>query len=518
MALRVYNVRTRQKDPFVPLDPEGKKVGLYQCGLTVYDHMHIGHARTAVSFEVIRRWLERQYEVRFVKNVTDVDDKIIASAVAQGISPLEHADKWDKECAAQGARLGVREADVSPHATTSMTGIIAFIEGIIANGFAYATDAGNVYFDVPGYDAHAEQHFPEFRYGHLSRRDYREMASGTRKEVEGDKRHPADFALWKAAKETEPTDAQWDSPWSKGRPGWHIECSHMSMDALQVEDPSDPHYGRIDIHGGGQDLIFPHHENEIAQSQARTGQAPFVNVWLHTGFLNVEGVKMSKSLNNYITLKEELDRLEAAGVDPEALRFYYTQTHYRSKIDFSRAGLDEAIQSAKRLRRTREELHAVAERGEAATAPGDEALTAAAAQLQTDFDAAMDDDFGTPNAVAALFGFQRVANAQLDAATLSAGATRHALQVFETCARVLTLFEDDLASGDQDIADAMRPLLTELGITTTSEAAAMEQVLAARAKARADKDWGTADRIRDAVAAAGYIVEDGKDGARWRRA
>ncbi len=517
MALRVYNVRTRQKDPFVPLDPEGKKVGLYQCGLTVYDHIHIGHARTAVSFEVIRRWLERSYEVRFVKNVTDVDDKIIASAVAQGISPLEHADHWDKECAAQGARLGVREADVSPHATTSMPGITAFIKGIIANGFAYATDAGNVYFDVPGYDAHAEKHFPEFRYGHLSRRDYREMAAGTRKEVESDKQHPADFALWKAAKPGEPEEAQWDSPWGKGRPGWHIECSHMSMAALQVEDPSDPHYGRIDIHGGGQDLIFPHHENEIAQSQARTGQAPFVNVWLHTGFLNVEGVKMSKSLNNYITLKEELDRLEADGTDPEALRFYYTQAHYRTKIDFSRAGLDEAIQSAKRLRRTREELHAVGQRGSHDAAAGDEALQAAARQLEHDFDAAMDDDFGTPNAVAALFAFQRVANAQLDAAALSASAAQAALEVFERRARVLTLFDDTLATGDQEVAPSMRPLLADLNIDTTSEAEAMTQVLAAREAARAGKDWGTADRIRDALAEAGYVIEDGKEGARWRR-
>ncbi len=480
MALQVYNVRTRQKEPFTPREPG--KVGFYLCGLTVYDHMHIGHARTAVSFEVIRRWLERDHEVLFSQNVTDVDDKIIARAQELGVSPLEHADTWDKECTKQSERLGVRPPDVAPHATTSMEGIIDFIQGIIEQGFAYATDAGNVYFDVPKYDAHAQEHFPEAGYGTLSRRDYREMAAGTRKDVESDKQHPADFALWKAAKSDEPADAQWDSPWGKGRPGWHIECSHMSTHTLGSD--------QIDIHGGGQDLIFPHHENEIAQSQAKTGKAPFVNYWIHTGFLNVEGTKMSKSLGNFITLKEMLDELDDRGIDPAALRFYFVQTHYSSKIDFSRKGLDEAIKAVERLERTRRMLAQASGDGSA-----DAELADATSALQDEFAAAMDDDFHTPGAAAALFTFIRKANA-LEAG-IAASAGQAALQAFESCAQVLTLFDQPIAHDD---------------------VAHFEGLLQQREAARAAKDWGTADKIRDEIAAAGYVIQDTPQGPRLERA
>ncbi len=482
MALQIYNVRTRQKEPFTPREPG--KVGFYLCGLTVYDHMHIGHARTAVSFEVIRRWLEHHHEeVLFAQNVTDVDDKIINRAVELGVSPLQHADKWDKECRKQSDRLGVRPPDIAPHATTSMDGIISFIEGIIEQGFAYATDAGNVYFDVPTYDKHAQQHFPESGYGTLSRRDYREMAAGTRKDVESDKQHPADFALWKAAKPEEPADAQWDSPWGKGRPGWHIECSHMSTDSLGAD--------QIDIHGGGQDLIFPHHENEIAQSQAKTGKAPFSNFWIHTGFLNVEGTKMSKSLGNFITLKEMLDELEERGVDPSALRFYFVQTHYSSKIDFSRKGLDEAIKAVERLERTRRGL---------ATADGDGVadgdLEDAVTELDGAFTAAMDDDFHTPGAAAALFAFIRKANAALENG-ISADAASNALQAFERCGQVLTLFDKPVERESLPDFDAL---------------------LQEREAARASKDWATADRIRDEIAAAGYAIMDTPQGPRVEKA
>ncbi|MGB1585702.1 MAG: cysteine--tRNA ligase [Thermoplasmatota archaeon] len=478
MALTLYNVRTRQKEPFTPRQPG--KVGVYLCGLTVYDHMHIGHARTAVSFEVVRRWLEHHYdEVTFSQNVTDVDDKIIARAQELGVSPLEHADTWDKECQKQSARLGVRAPDIAPHATTSMDGIIAYIEGILERGFAYATDAGNVYFDVPKYDAYAQEHFPEQGYGSLSNRDYREMAAGTRKDVESDKQHPADFALWKAAKEDEPADAQWDSPWGKGRPGWHIECSHMSTHTLGAE--------QIDIHGGGQDLIFPHHENEIAQTQAKTGKAPFVNVWMHSGFLNVEGVKMSKSLGNFITLKDALDDLEDKEWDPEVLRFYFVQTHYRSKIDFSRKGLDEAATAVERLRRTRVALARAT--GEPSSDAG---LGEAAAKLIADAHAALDDDIHTPGAVAALFDFTKAANKALDAGAGGTDASQ-ALAAFESVARLLTLFDDVIV---EDALPDFEALLTQ------------------REAARAAKDWGTADRIRDEIQAAGYRIEDTPNGAR----
>ncbi len=504
MALKVYNVRTRDKELFTPIEPG--KVGFYLCGLTVYDHMHIGHARTAVSFEVVRRWLEHHYDdVTFSQNVTDVDDKIIARAEELGVSPLEHAATWDAECRHQTDRLGVRAPDAAPHATTSMDGIIQYIQAIIERGFAYATDSGNVYFDVPKYDEYAQKEFPEMGYGTLSRRDFREMAAGTRKEVESDKQHPADFALWKAAKPSEPADSQWSSPWGSGRPGWHIECSHMSTDTLGAD--------QIDFHGGGQDLIFPHHENEIAQTQAKTGKAPFVNVWMHTGFLNVEGVKMSKSLGNFITLKEMLDELEEKGEGPEPLRFYFIQTHYRSKIDFSRKGLDEAIQASKRLRRTREDLFR-ASHGDG-TAPA-EALVEATQALRTSFAAAMDDDFHTPTALAALFTFQKVANSALEAGDLDAAAAMDGLAAFEEAGQILTLFADTLGGAEVDAA--IVPLLDSLGIDARDEEAAMEAIIEKRAEARAAKDWGTADQIRDGVAAAGYAIEDGKAGTRWRRA
>ena len=488
MPVRLYNVRTRQKEDFAPRNPD--QVGFYLCGLTVYDHMHIGHARTAVSFEVIRRWLEHRFgKVRFVQNVTDVDDKIIARAEELGVSPLEHAHTWDQECRAQSDRLGVRAPDEAPHATTSMEGIIAFIEAIIERGFAYATDAGNVYFDVPKYDEHARTHFPEHAYGTLSNRDYREMAAGTRKAVEDDKRHPADFALWKKAKDSEPEDARWDSPWGKGRPGWHIECSHMSTHSLQTD--------QIDIHGGGQDLIFPHHENEIAQSQAKTGQAPFVNVWMHTGFLNVEGTKMSKSLGNFITLKDMLDELDGRGVDAQALRFYFAQTHYRSKIDFSRRGLDEAIAAVERLHRTRRLLAEAAGSDRPPCAETDGALMEATQSFAHAFDTAMDDDVHTPGALAAMFSFLRGANRALESSPeqpLGAAAAQAALDALLPRMKVLTLEPIDVDAVDFDA------LLQE------------------REAARQAKDWATADRIRDEIAAAGYVIQDTASGPRVEKA
>ncbi|HEX2066030.1 MAG TPA: cysteine--tRNA ligase, partial [Candidatus Thermoplasmatota archaeon] len=344
MPLHVHNVRTRRKEPFVPLDPGGRKAGLYLCGLTVYDHAHIGHGRTAVAFEAIRRWLERSYDLTFVQNVTDVDDKILVRAKELGVSPREHAARWDRICQEAMARLGVRPPDQAPHVTQSIPQIVAFIQAIVAKGFAYATAEGNVYFDVPRYDEAAQRLFPQCAYGTLSNRDFRDLEAGTRKDVEEDKLHPADFALWKAAKPGDHPDASWRSPWGRGRPGWHIECSVMATEALGE---------RIDLHGGGQDLLFPHHENEVAQSQARTGHAPFVNVWLHTGFLNVEGEKMSKSLGNFVVLADLLDEMQARGMDPEALRFYFLQTHYRSKIDYQRKGLDEAHTALQKLHRAR---------------------------------------------------------------------------------------------------------------------------------------------------------------------
>ncbi len=497
MALRLYNVRTRQKEDFRPLDPEGKQVGVYVCGLTVYDHAHLGHARTYVSFEVIRRWLELTYgegNVTFIQNVTDVEDKILNRAKELGVSPLEHSAKWDQIAHDALRRTGVRDADDYPHVTTSIPDIVQFIERIIERGHAYVTDAGNVYFDVPGYDEAATSEFPGEGYGRLSGRDFRQMAAGTRKEVQDDKRHPADFALWKSADpETDHPDGYWDSPWGTGRPGWHIECSLMSTRALG---------DRIDIHGGGQDLIFPHHENEIAQSQAATGVAPFVNVWMHTGFLNVDGQKMSKSLGNFIVLDELLDEMDANGIDPAVLRFYFVQTHYRSKIDFSRQGLDEAKVAVERLERTRRRLHEVAASDAIGCADVDPVLEQAVKDAHDAFHAAMDDDVHTPSAIAALWDVQRAANAALDSpadSPLGSAAARHALKVFETMGQVLTLFDRPVATDDGPPAELVT-LLQE------------------REAARAAKDWGTADRLRDELTAAGWRIQDTPDGPRLEKA
>jgi cysteinyl-tRNA synthetase len=515
VALRLYNVRTRAKEPFVPRDP--RRVGVYVCGLTVYDHAHIGHARTALSFEILRRWLERTHPgaVRFVQNVTDVDDKIIARAKESGVSPRQHAATWDRVCAEQMARLGIRPPDEAPHVTRSVPGIVAFIQGIVGNGFAYATPEGSVYFDVPKYQAHAEKAFPGMGYGSLSNRDYREMAAGTRKEVESDKRHPADFALWKAGEPGDHPDANWDSPWGKGRPGWHIECSHMATESLGDQ---------IDLHGGGQDLVFPHHENEIAQSQAKTGKAPFVHVWMHAGFLNVEGEKMSKSLHNFITLKDALDGLEAQGLGPEVLRLYYAQTHYRSKIDYSRAGLLESAKALDRLQRTRQALasRALAAAGQEPSPGPDEALREAARRMVAGVAAAMDDDLHTPGALAALFDFQREANRLLDAPggdAPGAGACVAALAAFEETGRFLTLFDRPLARAAA-VPDALREAAATVGVSLEgagSDAHAMVRLVDARAAARAAKDWKRGDAIRDAAKAAGYLIEDTPAGQRWRR-
>lgn len=457
---------------------------MYVCGLTVYDHAHLGHARAYVSFEIIRRWLERTYEVTYVQNVTDVEDKIINRAAELGVSPREHSAKWDQIAHDALRRLGVRDPDHFPHVTTHIGPIISYIQTIIKNGHAYTTDEGNVYFDVPSYASQADAAHDADGYGCLSRRDYKEMAAGVRKDVQDDKRHPADFALWKAADADQHPDANWDSPWGRGRPGWHIECSVMATKILG--------HG-FDIHGGGQDLIFPHHENEIAQAQAHAGEAPFVHTWMHAGFLNVDGVKMSKSLGNFIVLTDLLDEMAADGIDPSVLRFYFAQTQYRSKIDFSKKGLAECQVAVERLERTRKRL-AIA----AVEATDSEAnLSEAIVELATSFTAAMDDDVHTPGALAALFAFQKSARSALDAG-LKGEPAKAALEAFESWGQFVTLFASPVAL--DEVPESVTALLAE------------------RAKARDAKDWAESDRLRDAILAEGWKVVDGPSGATLERA
>ncbi len=494
---------------------------MYVCGLTVYDHVHIGHARTYVPFEVIRRWLEHRYpgRLRHVQNVTDVEDKILARAKEKNVSPRTHAAEWDARCAAQMLRLGVRPADETPHVTSSVAEIIQFIASIVSSGSAYATPEGNVYFDVPAYETRAKSTFPICGYGTLSNRDYRQMEAGTRKDVESDKRHPADFALWKAADPGDHNDANWDASWSRGRPGWHIECSLMATRALGDQ---------IDIHGGGQDLIFPHHENEIAQSQAKTGKAPFVNVWMHTGFLNVDGEKMSKSLGNFVTLESLLDELQRANTDPAALRLYFLQTHYRSKIDFSRRGLAEAARALERLERTRQLLSQVAASPRIGCAEIDGPLHSACDALDAEFAAAMDDDFHTPGALAALHAFQRWANGALDGqrpdAPLGSNAAAAALTSLERSGRFLTLFDKAVVSqagaGTGAGSAALEAVAARLAVSLPhplADETALPAFLAARAAARTGKDWQRSDLIRLSLQEIGYLIEDTPTGQRWRR-
>jgi cysteinyl-tRNA synthetase len=461
---------------------------MYVCGLTVYDDAHIGHARTYVSFDAIRRYLEyRGFDVTYVQNITNVEDKIINAANESGLSFLEHGDKYTQRAMEDLGRLGIRPADLYPKVTEYMDEIIRITERIIENGHAYVTASGSVYYDVTKKEG----------YGKLSNRSVEEMQAGARVEVSSEKRHPADFALWKAAKPDEP---HWDSPWGKGRPGWHIECSAMAKETL--DQP-------FDIHGGGRDLIFPHHENEIAQSEAAYG-TDFARYWLHTGFLQVEGVKMSKSLGNFVTVRELLERHDA-----DAVRYFYVLTHYRSPIDFSEKGIKEAKTALDRLRRTEEEmrkrLEGRAYRADphlaeaAATSDEDKELHDATRRFRAAFEGAMDDDFNTPEAIAALHAFAGDIRRVLSTGPMNRVVLAWAHHSFVEAAHVLTVLQDTHAdtgsTGDDPALAATMGLLLEL-----------------REAARKNKDWATADRVRDGLAAAGFEVQDTPDGAKWRRA
>ena len=328
--LRVYNTLSREKEPFQPLEDD--HVRMYVCGMTVYGDAHIGHARTYLAFDVIKRYLEyRGYEVTYVQNVTDVDDKIINAARERGIPPLEHSAEYTKRCLSDLEALGIQPADEYPKASEHIEDMIALIEDIIDNGHAYAAD-GDVYFSVESFDG----------YGKLSGQKIDEMKAGARIEPGGQKRSPLDFTLWKAAKPGEPA---WPSPWGEGRPGWHIECSTMSTRYLGAP---------FDIHGGGHDLVFPHHENEIAQAEAGL-QEQFARYWLHSGMLNVDGEKMSKSLGNFVTIQDALERWDA-----ETLRFFFVSYHYRSPADYSEENMRMAQRRLERIHRLRDDLQQAA--------------------------------------------------------------------------------------------------------------------------------------------------------------
>jgi cysteinyl-tRNA synthetase len=474
MALVVYNTLSRRKEPFAPL--EAGRVGMYVCGPTVYDHPHLGHARAAVAFDVIRRSFEfLGYRVTYVRNVTDVDDKIIARAAEEARTPWEVAEEYTRSYDEAMGALGVRPPNITPRATAHIFDMIRLVERLVSNGVAYVVE-GDVYYSVESFDG----------YGKLSNRSLEDMRAGERVEPDPRKRNPMDFALWKAAKPGEPS---WPSPWGDGRPGWHIECSAMS--ARYLGDT-------FDVHGGGQDLIFPHHENEIAQSEAASGK-PFARVWLHNGFVTIAEEKMAKSLKNFVTVTDVL-----ADYPAPAVRTLLAGAHYRSPIDFSPAALNDGRASWERLETFgRNAAAALAVAYATETAPDG----AAAEPWRAKFTAAIEDDFNTPEALAVLFDLVSTANPLIDRSErgdAAAGAELASLHgAFSTLASVLGISPASDWPSIQSGA-AVGPLV--------------EYLLELREEARRAKDFAKADAIRERLTAAGVVVEDRPGGARWRLA
>ena len=474
--LTVYNTMTRKKEEFHPL--RAGEVSIYCCGVTPYNDPHIGNARPFVTWDVIRRFLARKgYRVRYIQNFTDVDDKIINAANREGVTWKDISDRYIAAYFEAMDAMNVRRADVFPRVSETMEDIISMIETLIARGYAYATAAGDVYYRVEAFA----------RYGCLSGRSLDDMEAGARVEVNEAKDHPMDFALWKAAKPGEPS---WDSPWGKGRPGWHIECSAMSVKYLGTA---------FDFHGGGSDLIFPHHENEIAQAEPCIDvDEKFARYWLHNGFITIDNEKMSKSKNNFFTVKDILKEFTG-----EVIRFFILQTHYRSPLDFSDERLKEAQTALERLRKVHEVIGELAPRDGAA-----ETAAPLAAQAETflqAFDAAMEDDFNTALAISQMFGLAKEINRYHQEVTRGAAFDavhfRQAADAYRTMAEVIGIFEQETAAADDGLTDALMALIIRI-----------------RQDARAAKNWAVADQIRDGLKEAGVLIEDTPAGVHWKRA
>jgi cysteinyl-tRNA synthetase len=495
MTLTLYNSLSRTKEPFVPL--KNHTVRMYVCGMTVYSDTHIGHARTYVAFDVIRRYLEyKGFKVTYVQNITDVDDKIIAAASKEGVDSLTYAQRFTKRCLDDLDALGVRRADLYPKASETIPDMIEMIKQLITNEYAYVAD-GDVYFSVEKYQ----------KYGQLSGQNIMEMKSGARIEPGEAKQSPLDFALWKHAKPGEPT---WDSPWGPGRPGWHIECSAMSNKFLGVP---------FDIHGGGMDLRFPHHENEIAQAEAATGK-PFAKYWIHIGLLTINSEKMSKSLGNIINIRDLLQTWDA-----EVLRMFFAQAHYRSPPDFSEKALTDIQKGLERLYRLKERLEELIRQKPSSPKKSTEEhqYVKTIEEFQGAFEQAMDDDFNTPKAFASLFEFVNASNRFLEQTPQpSAELCRHALDCYQKIGMVLTLFQPKPKTPEkqdpvllQKLQQLLHPYL-EGGTPATVEDL-LARLLAAREEARKRKDWGTADAIRKGLETLGFEIQDTAQGPVWRR-
>lgn len=468
--LTVYNTLTRQKEEFIPINP--KNVRMYVCGMTVYDYCHLGHARVMVVFDMIARWLRAQgYPLTYVRNITDIDDKIIARAAENGETIGELTERFIRAMNEDAAALGVIRPDVEPKATEHVQQMLAMIQRLIDNGKAYAADNGDVYYAVREFAA----------YGQLSGKSLDDLRAGERVEVDGFKRDPLDFVLWKAAKPGEPA---WESPWGQGRPGWHIECSAMSEELFG---------DTFDIHGGGADLQFPHHENEIAQSCGAHGGScghnrsggkaieSHVKYWLHNGFIRVDNEKMSKSLGNFFTIREVLEKYDA-----EVVRFFILRAHYRSPLNYSDAHLDDAKGALTRLYTALKN-----------TPPVEFAVSENANDYTRRFFAAMNDDFGTVEAMAVLFELANEVN-KTNSAELAG--------CLKALGGIIGLLQ-------RDPQEFLQGGSVSDGLSNEE----IESLIAQRKQARAEKNWAESDRIRDLLNAENIILEDGAGGTTWRR-
>ena len=476
--ITIYNTMTRQKEVFNPVTPGEAK--MYVCGVTPYNHPHIGNARPFVTWDVIRRYMKHVgYKVTYVQNFTDVDDKIINTSNGEGVSWDTIANRYIDSYFEVMDALGVQRADIYPRVSTHIEDIITMIQTLIDKGYAYELD-GDVYYSVEKFE----------HYGELSGRTLDDMEAGARIEVDGRKKNPMDFALWKAAKPGEP---YWESPWGNGRPGWHIECSAMSQKYLGTE---------FDFHGGGSDLIFPHHENEIAQSEGCSGQHPAVRYWLHNGFITINSEKMSKSLNNFFLVKDILEQYS-----PDALRYFLLSTHYRSPLDFSDERLEEANKSLERLSTAIENLLYL-EKCEPGSCDEAQRLLEKAKAYEEEFEDAMSDDFNTALATSSMFGLAKEINIYYQAVT-----SREGVVCQEAIAEVKRIFKF--------MTDVIGVLEEAWEGNTGANAAEYEElmqvILSVRQACREQKQWALADCIRDRLAEIGITIEDSPQGARWKK-
>jgi len=469
MVLTVFNTLGRRKQGFVPIND--KEVRMYVCGPTVYDYIHIGNARAFIVADIVRRYLEyKGFKVRLVSNITDIDDKMIKRAKEMGLSVQQLAEIYSDAYFEDIAKLNVRKPDLSPRATQHIPDIIETVETLIEKGVAYKAD-GDVYFDVSKFK----------EYGKLSGNKAEALKMGARIEVNPRKRNPADFVLWKKQRRGEPA---WYSPWGKGRPGWHIECSTMATKYLS---------GTFDIHMGGKDLIFPHHENEIAQAEAATGKT-FARYWLHNEWLTVDGNKMSKSLGNFVTVRDALEMCS-----PQVLRFFLISAHYRSPIDFSKENLTTAKTNLERLLSALERLETLAEREEGT--PEEEMLLSDVAKAKGEFEEAMDDDFNTPLAISFIFNIAKAINSYLE----------RSVNIENTAKK--------------EVTETLRRLLDVLGIRVEVEKRWLDQtglvkglmdlIVDLRQEIRKKKDWRSADELRKRLQELGFEIEDSPEGIKW---